>query len=62
MQLPVGSWWTDSQGREFVIDAVNTNGAEIWVTYTRIGDQTSYRCLAEAFTFRFSRIENDSRA
>ena len=62
MQLPLGSRWTDSQGREFVIDAVGDNGAEIWVIYTRIGDQTSYRCLAEAFTFRFSRIENDSRA
>ena len=49
-------------GREFVIDAVNDNGAEIWVTYTRIGDRTSYRCLAEAFTHRFSRTEHDSRA
>jgi len=53
MQLSIGSRWTDSQGREFVIDAVNTNGAETWVAYTRVGDRTSYRCLAEAFTFRF---------
>jgi len=62
MQLPLGSRWTDAQGREFVIDAVDDNGAEIWVTYTRIDDRTSYRCLAEAFTYRFSRTEHDSRA
>ena len=62
MQLPVGSLWMDSQGREFVIDAVTANGAEIWVAYTRVGDRTSYRCLAEAFTHRFSRTENDSRS
>jgi hypothetical protein len=62
MQLPLGSLWTDSQGREFVIDAVGENGAETWVAYTRIGDRTSYRCLAEAFTHRFSRTENDSRS
>ena len=53
MQLSLGSLWTDAQGREFCIDAVDTNGAETWVTYTRMGDATSYRCLAEAFTYRF---------
>ena len=62
MQLSVGSRWTDSQGREFVIDMVTTNGAETWVEYTRVGDRTYYRCLAEAFTYRFSRTENDSRS
>ncbi len=54
MQLSLGSRWTDTQGREFVIDAVSTNGVETWVAYTRVGDQTSYRCLAEAFTYRFT--------
>ena len=53
MQLSVGSLWTDTQGREFVIDAVGDNGAETWVSYTRVGDRTSYRCLDEAFTHRF---------
>jgi hypothetical protein len=53
MQLPVGSRWTDTQGQEFEIDAVSTNDAETWVSYTRVGDRTSYRCLAEAFTYRF---------
>ena len=53
MQLSIGSRWTDSQGCEFVIDAVTHNVAEIWVAYTRVDDRTSYRCLAEAFTFRF---------
>jgi hypothetical protein len=62
MQLPIGSLWTDSQGREFVIDAVGENGAETWVAYTRVSDRNSYNCLAEAFVFRFSRTENDSRA
>lgn len=51
----------DSQGQEFVVDAVGSNGAETWVAYTRVGDSVSYRCLAEAFTFRFTRIENDRR-
>ena len=54
MQLSVGSQWTDTQGREFRIDAVDTDGAETWVAYTRVGDQTNYRCLAEAFTYRFT--------
>ena len=62
MQLQVGSHWMDSQGRQFVIDAVGENGAEVWVAYTRVGDRTSYRCLAEAFTYRFSRTEYDSRS
>ncbi len=62
MQLSIGSRWMDTQGREFVIDAIATNGAETWVEYCRVGDQTYYRCLAEAFKYRFSRIENDSRS
>jgi hypothetical protein len=61
MQLPIRSRWTDSQGREFEIDAINENGAETWVAYTRIGDGTSYCCLAEAFIHRFSRTEHDPR-
>ena len=60
MQLSIGSRWTDTHGREFVLDAVTHNGAETWVSYTR-NDNTSYRCFAEAFTQRFRRIENDSR-
>lgn len=62
MQPSVGSRWMDTQGREFVLDAVSTNGAEVWIAYTRVGDNTSYRCLAEAFEHRFSRTENDSRS
>jgi hypothetical protein len=61
MQLSVGSQWTDSQGKQFEIDAIVENGTETWVAYTRVGDRTSYRCLAEAFLFRFRRTENDSR-
>ena len=53
MRLQVGSCWTDQQGQEFEIDAVSINGDETWVSYTRVGDRTSYRCLAEAFTHRF---------
>ena len=53
MQLSVGSRWVDSQGNEFVVDAVSTNGAETWVEYCRVGDRTYYRCLVEAFTHRF---------
>jgi len=62
MQLSVGSRWTDSQGHEFVLDAVEENGIETWVSYTRAKDCTSYRCFAEAFINRFQRIENDSRS
>lgn len=62
MQLSVGSRWTDSQGNMFIIDAVGKNGAETWVAYYRMGTNMHYRCLAEAFTHRFSRIENESRA
>jgi hypothetical protein len=62
VQLPVGSRWTDSQGQQFKINSVDDNGDETWVTYTRVKDDTDYRCLAEAFTCRFLRIENDSRS
>jgi hypothetical protein len=61
MQLLVRSRWTDGQRREFEIDAIVKNETETWVAYTRVGDRTSYRCLAEAFLFRFRRTENDSR-
>lgn len=62
MQLSVGSRWRDGYGNEFVIDAVGNNGAEIWVAYFRKDTNIHYRCLAEAFTYRFQRIENESRA
>jgi hypothetical protein len=61
MRLQVGSRWSDVYGREFVIEDVNSNGAETWVAYTRVSDCTSYCCLVEAFEHRFSRTENDSR-
>jgi hypothetical protein len=51
----------DSQGNEFVVDAVADNGAETWVAYYRKDTNIHYRCLAEAFTHRFTRIENDQR-
>lgn len=53
MRLQVSSRWRDHQGQEFVVEHVDSNGAEIWVTYIRTGDGTSYRCLAEAFLYRF---------
>ena len=62
MQLSIGSRWTDGQRREFVLDAVEENSTETWVAYTRVNDNTSYRCFAEAFVNRFQRIENDSRS
>ncbi len=61
MQVSIASRWTDSKGQEFKVDAIDNNGAETWVSYTRVGDNTSYRCLAESFTDRFTRIENESR-
>lgn len=56
MQLSVGSRWTDQQGNTFVIDAIGENGTETWVAYYRLGDRTHYRCLAEAFTYRFTEL------
>ena len=62
MQLSVGSRWTDTQGQEFFINAIEKNGADTWVAYTRAKDNSEYRCLLDAFKYRFSRIENDSRS
>ena len=56
MQLRVGSRWSDGQGNLFVIDDVGDNGVEVWIAYHRLGDNTHYRCLAEAFTYRFKEI------
>ena len=56
-----GAVYKDATGQEFKVDAIDNNGAETWVSYTRVRDNTSYRCLAEAFTDRFTRIENESR-
>ena len=53
MQLSVGSRWTDTHGQEFVVDAVDNNGAETWIAYYRVGTNTHYRCLSEAFVYRF---------
>jgi hypothetical protein len=61
MRLQVGSRWRDHQGQEFEINTIDENDSNTWVCYTRLVDWTSYRCLAEAFTFRFTRTENDSR-
>jgi hypothetical protein len=62
MPLQIGSRWTDTHGREFVIEDINSNESETWVVYIRVSDRTSYCCLSEAFTHRFSRIENDNRS
>lgn len=56
MQLRVGSRWIDGEGREFVIDAVADNGTQTWVAYYRRDTNIHYRCLAEAFTYRFREI------
>ena len=56
LQLSVGSRWISQDGQEFVIDAVGKNGVETWVAYYRVGDRTHYRCLSEAFTYRFKEI------
>ena len=61
MQLSVGSRWTDGQGNNFVIDAIGNNGAETWVAYYGVDTNIHYRCLAEAFEYRFQRIDNESR-
>ena len=53
MQLSIGSRWCDHRGQEFVVDAVDKNSAETWVTYTRVNDCTSYCCLIDAFLSRF---------
>jgi hypothetical protein len=58
--MSIGSLWIDSKGQEFKITAID-HGTETWVAYTRLQDNTSYRCLAESFTDRFTRIENESR-
>ena len=62
MRLQIGSQWCDHRGQEFEINTIDENGDETWVNYTRVKDRTTYRCLAEAFTHRFSRTENDSRS
>jgi hypothetical protein len=60
MQLLVGSLWTDPRGQEFEIVELG-DGENPWVHYENIRTGQSYSCLAEAFTYRFLRIENDSR-
>jgi hypothetical protein len=57
VQLSVASRWVDTEGKVFVVDAVTTNGAEVWVSYCRSEDNTYYNCLIEAFTHRFKEIK-----
>ena len=54
LQLSVGSRWMDQQGNTFVVDAIGNNGTETWVAYYRTDTNIHYRCLAEAFTYRFT--------
>ena len=56
MQLSVGSKWTDAEGHMFIVHAVANDGAETWVAYYRADTNIHYRCLAEAFTYRFREI------
>jgi hypothetical protein len=56
LQLSVGSRWIDTQSRVFVVDAVDNNGVETWVSYYREGTDMHYRTLVEAFTYRFREI------
>ena len=44
----------DQQGNTFVVDAIGNNGTETWVAYYRTDTNIHYRCLAEAFTYRFT--------
>ena len=56
MPLRVGSRWCDTEGHEFIVDAVDQTGDQTWVTYYRRETNTYYRCLSEAFAYRFREI------
>lgn len=57
MQVRVGTVWTDTQGTEFVVDAVANNEAQTWIAYYRVDTNTHYRCLYEAFVYRFRELK-----
>ena len=46
----------DAEGHMFIVHAVANDGAETWVAYYRADTNMHYRCLAEAFTYRFREI------
>lgn len=60
--LRLGSFWRTSQGEEFRINEVRTQGVEVWVHYTNTQSGQEYSCLADAFRARFSPVVNQRHA
>ena len=60
MQLSLNSHWIAGDGQMFRIVELG-DGANPWVHYENIRTAQAYSCLAEAFLFRFTRTEHDTR-
>ena len=51
--------FTDSSGKIFLVDEVCQTEAGLTVHYTKEATGEKYNCLLEAFSQRFTEIEND---
>jgi hypothetical protein len=52
--VKIGSTWTSSDRRVFIVTDVKTNDVGTFIYYTLQGTDKHYNCLVDAFLSRFS--------
>lgn len=58
MNVNTGSTWRSSDSTEFIVEAVEKIGGEVWIHYAKAGKfgsgtEQKYSCLEGAFLSRF---------
>jgi hypothetical protein len=59
--MTMATRFTSADGKIFTVEEVKQINSELWVYYTNIKTGDKYSCLLEAFSQRFTPMENESR-
>jgi hypothetical protein len=59
--MTMATRFTSADGKIFTVEEVKQIDSELWVYYNNIKTGDKYSCLLEAFSQRFTPMENESR-
>ena len=59
--MTMATRFTSADGKIFTVEEVKQINSELWVYYNNIKTGDKYSCLLEAFSQRFTPMENESR-
>lgn len=52
--------WIGNNNEKFLVTRVSNVNGKTWVYYEKLSDGTEYNCLEESFTFRYTKLHNES--